>query len=1106
MNRYVYLLLVLALGACDMGGKEDTLFKKVAKEDSGLDFNNTILENDILNILDYEYMYNGGGVGIADFNSDGLPDIFFSGNMVSSRLYLNQGNLKFKDVTKEAGVITDAWCTGISIVDINNDGKPDIHVATAHDLELKKAKNYIFINVSDAKGNIKFENRAEEMGLADDSYSIQAAWLDYDNDNDLDLFLANNSEESYPKNNPMGQRKDGRGKSTDKLYRNEGMNENGIPVFKDASEEAGVQIEGWSLGVVVLDINRDQRPDIYVANDFMSNDILYVNNGDGTFTNEVSEYFKHQSHNSMGIDAADINNDSELDLLVLDMLPEDNLRKKTMFGQIPHERFNRSLAGGYQPQYVRNVLQVNNGNGSFSDLGYFSGLAATDWSWSPLIADFDNDGLRDVYITNGYKKDITDMDFVDYNNKATTFGSIEHRRAKLVEQVKKMPGIKKSNFFFKNLGDIRFRDDTENAGLAYPSYSNGAAYADLDLDGDLDLVMNNIDDPVFLFENKTNKENNNANYLRIRLPLNEKGVGAKVWVYSGEVSRYAEHYPQRGYLSSVEPVLHFGLGDVGKVDSLKIIWPNGQVSVSRNVKVNTELAPAPNGKDLVNDYILSDEKTTPPLYFTPLASAGLIPYSHTENTFDDFKKWPLHFRSYSKSGPIMAIGDINGDRLDDIFIGGPSNQPGKFFMQKQEGGFQVSTQADSLGQLSEDTGAVLFDSDGDGDLDLYCASGSSENYANPELYQDRLYLNDGKGSFTPNTKALPKMDAAAGCVIPIDYDNDGDLDLFVGGRIDPSEYPMSPQSYLLQNDRGIFTDKTEKFAPDLRKPGMVTDAYATDLDQDGWADLVLVGEWMPIQVYYNKKGSFVLDTQENGLENTNGWWNSIEASDFDQDGDLDFVVGNWGLNNPFKATIKQPISIYTKDYDKNGTMEAIFTYYNGGREYIAHPRGTLNAQLPGLIRKIKDYRTYGKLEFSEIFDYKKDKDISVFRACELASVYIENLGDGKFKYSPLPDMAQWSPIFDFEIDDVNQDGFSDILAVGNFYDTEVLTGSFDAGNGTCLLGKGDGTFETIAPNISGFKVPGEARSIKKLSTANPKDVLYVIGLQNDSLQILRKLE
>ncbi len=669
-----------------------------------------------------------------------------------------------------------------------------------------------------------------------------------------------------------------------------------------------------------------------------------------------------------------------------------------------------------------------------------------------------------------------------------------------------MKGIKKSNFFFKNLGDARFLEDTENAGLAYPSYSNGAAYADLDLDGDLDLVMNNIDNPAFLFENKTDKKNKNSNYLRIRLPLNQEGLGAKVWVYSGGVSHYAEHYPQRGYLSSVEPVLHFGLGNVEKVDSLKIIWPSGQVSASKNIKVNTELAPVPEGKDLEDSYILPKEETETPLYFTPLASAGLISFSHTENSFDDFKKWPLHFRSYSKSGPIIVTGDVNGDLLDDVFIGGPANQPGKFFIQKQEGGFQSRTFADSIGQISEDTAAALFDADGDGDLDLYCASGSSENYSRPELYQDRLYMNNGKGKFTRHTNALPKMDAAAGCVTSIDFDKDGDLDLFVGGRIEPTEYPMSPKSYLLRNDGGTFTDVTDESAPDLRNPGMVSDAYATDLNQDGWTDLVLVGEWMPIEVYYNNKGSFTLDTQSNGLEKTNGWWNSSDAADFDQDGDLDFIVGNWGLNNPFQATATQPVSLYAKDYDTNGTLEAIFTYYNDDREYIIPPRGTLNSQIPGLSRKIKDYHTYGSLEFSEIFNYKKDKDISVFRAYELASLYVENLGDGKFKYRPLPDQAQWSPLFDFAIDDINEDGFPDILAVGNFYDTEVLTGSFDAGNGACLLGKGDGTFKDLAPQISGFEIPGEARVIKKISTVKPKASLYIVGLQNDSLQILQRTE
>ncbi len=1103
MKPIVFIVALLII-SCKRREENHIGFHKVSAKKSLLEFNNTITETETFNILDYEYLYNGGGVGVGDFNMDGLSDLVFTGNMVSSRIYINQGDLQFKDVTESSGLTTGNWCTGVSIVDINNDGKPDIYISTAHDQNFDPSPNYFFINQTVPDGPVKFQEMSEVMGLNDSTYAVQAVWMDYDKDMDLDLFVINNSiEKTRPRNAVYGQKKDGYGVSTDILYRNDGLSPEGIPRFINVSREAGILTEGWSLGVIVNDFNNDSYPDIYIGNDFLSNDLLYINNLDGTFTNEIEKYFKHQSHNSMGLDAADINNDGHNDLIVLDMLPEDNLRHKTMFGEIPFQRFRESTRKGYQPQYLRNVVQVSNKNGSFNDIGYYANLSATDWSWSPLLADFNNDGYRDAYITNGYKKDITDKDFIDYNNSMNAFGSQEKRRSLLIEQLEKMKGIKKSNFFFENMGDHQFSDTTKDIGLQFSSYSNGAVYADLDTDGDLDLVTNNINEEAFLFENKLNSNSIvKANFLRLAMIPDYTTIGAKIWLYNNHQVQYAEFHPQRGYLSSVEPVVHFGLDTIQIIDSLKIIWPNQKAYVAKNISVNQELKVSPTKH--INEVNHKSNKALKEAYFKEdrqyTSSFG---YFHKENGFDDFKKWPLHFRSYSKPGPLLLKGDINNDSLEDVFIGGTANHYGTFFMQDEKGLFTAHRLKDSLGMQSEDSAAALFDVDGDGDLDLYCASGSIEHYSKPEFYQHRLYVNDGRGHFTLGTENLPEIRSAVGSITPLDFDNDGDLDVFVGSRITPDKYPMTPRSYLLENKEGVFIDVTLEKAQDMAYPGMVTDSYTTDLNNDGWIDLVLVGEWMPVKIYYNQKGNLRLDKSENGLSYSNGWWNCINAADFDQDGDIDFVAGNWGLNNPFSASKDEPLSLYAKDYDENGTLEAIMTKFNQGKEYIIHPRGTLVKQLPYISRVAKDYKTYGELQFEELFDKKTLKENEILKVYELASVYIENLGDGKFSFKKLPHVAQWSPIFDFEINDIDSDEFPDLLAVGNYHDTEVLTGHYDAGDGWCLINKNNGIFEPVDPGVSGFKVPGEARNIIKINQKSGKE-LFIVGLQNDSLKIFKK--
>ncbi|NAS10740.1 VCBS repeat-containing protein [Poritiphilus flavus] len=1101
------LLLISILGsliACSEPAKP--VFELVAAKQSGIFFNNEVIGNDSLNIMDYDYFYNGGGIGVGDFNLDGKPDLYFSANLKSSRMYINQGDLRFLDATESANVSTSAWCTGVSVIDINQDGKPDIHVATGSNDGKSLSPNYFFINRTVPGRKVVFEEMAQQMGLKDSLYAIQAAWLDYDKDGDLDMFIAHNAIESVQKNVPHGQRTDGSGKSTDKLYRNEGLKD-GIPIFKDVSKEAGILIEGWSLGVQISDFNGDGYPDIYVANDFLSNDILYLNNQDGTFTNDIENRLRHQSHNSMGMDISDIDNDLDLDIMVLDMLPEDNLRKKTMFPDVASENYRNILNKGYQEQYVRNVMQLNKGDGTYGDIGNLTNVSATDWSWAPLIADYDNDGLRDIYITNGYVKEITDLDFVDYYNKSNIFGTKDSKRKKLIQQLNSMKGVKKPNVLFENKEAYNFKNATSSFGLDYPSFSNGAAYADLDKDGDLDLVVNNINDAAFLFRNNTIQESNTtspgANYLGINLTPDNRSLGSRVVVYTQNREILTEHYPQRGYLSSVGPTLHFGLFSDQQIDSLIVHWPDSSISRITNPEINQVINIDWNTAAKTT-YKNESERNQP----TFQRIHPRLAHMHQETTFNEFTNWPLHFRSYDKLGPIMVLADVNSDQKSDLFIGGSANFNSEIWTQSEIRGFNEKIIFNgSIDKSVETIGATFFDADGDGDLDLYCANGSSEHYQNKTLLQDHLYLNDGKGNFWIDLEAIPEISEITITPITLDYDRDGDMDLFVGGRVDPENYPHSPRSYLLENDgKGRFTDVTRKIAPDLMRPGMITSAALSDFDKDGWNDLILAGEWMPLTLFRNRDGKFLIDVNKNGLSEHRGWWNYIKTADIDQDGDLDIVAGNWGLNNPFKASIEEPLRIYGKDFDGNGSIESIMTYYNFGQEYIFHPRNTLTKRIPELRKRLFDYKTYGNTPFPEVFTSQELNGAISLELTTLASGIFENMGNGNFKFHPFPKLAQVTPLFDFSIVDLNNDGLLDILGVGNFFGTEVLTGRYDAGDGIVLMGIGGFNFEVHPVHQTGFKVPEEARSIKTVTgmSDHGNQDWFIVATRNDSLKVFSR--
>lgn len=1085
-------------------------FERLTADQTGIRFVNSITENDSLNVLEFEYIYNGGGVGVGDFNGDGKPDVFFAGNQVSSQLYLNKGDFKFEDVTKPAGVSTRLWCTGVAVADINQDGRQDIYLSTAHPDRHKAVPNLLFLNIgNDARGIPHFQETAYQAGLADSSYATQATFLDYDRDGDLDVFLLTNALEVYNRNTVTGPQNQGRARSRDKLFRND-SSPGGKLRFTDVSNQAGLVHEGWGLGVVVNDINNDGWPDIYVANDFQSNDVWLINNRQGGFENQIDHLLKHQSHNSMGADMADINNDGLNDLAVVDMMPDDNLRQKTMFATIPYDRFQMAKRLGYQPQYIRNMLQLNRG-GTLSDIGYMAGTAATDWSWSALFADLDNDGLRDLLITNGYRKDITDLDFTSYNRDAGTFGSDNERRSGLLKRVADLEPVYKPNFLYHNEGNLRFANVAPQWGLTEQSFTNGTAYADFDGDGDLDLVMNNINDPAFIYRNRTMEtasDSLNHHYLRVELagkPGNREGLGAKIAVWAGGQLHYLEHTRQRGYQSSVESVLHMGLGKARRIDSLRIWWPNGTGQTLFNLPANQTLTlQEQQSTQQPASFMVFQPPATPLL--TDVTATLSLTYQQEEDDFVDYKQHQLTLpRKHSQPGPGMAVGDVDGNGLDDIYIAGSAHRAGTFFLQQPNSTF---VRRDRRTKVPEETGVLLIDTDRDGDLDLYAVHGSTEFGQDKANYQDSLYLNDGRGNFRASPNALPRITASGSCVVAADYDHDGDLDLFIGGRVVPQRYPEAARSYILRNDsqgqQVRFTDVTDLLAPGLSKLGLLCTALWTDVDNDTWPDLLLAGEFMPITLYKNNQGrsfSNQSGTQPD-LQAAAGFWNSLTAGDFDNDGDMDYIAGNLGLNSRLQASPERPISIYAADFDDNGTLDPILSLFNGSTDYPIHPRDALTDQIPSFKKRMTSYTAYGKLSLHDLLTNDEREQALLRKATYLASAYVENRS-GKLFLHPLPVDAQFSPVFGAVATDLNGDDQLDLLTIGNDYATEVLSGYQDAGMGLCLLGSGGATFRPLPPTRSGFIVDGDAKALASVLLANG-ELVYVATQNNGPLRAFRQ--
>ncbi len=1086
------LPLTLILGACSLL-PDQTLFQLINSSESGIDFSNNLIYDDSLSVLDFEYMYNGAGVAAGDVNNDGLVDLYFTGNMVSGRLYINLGDLKFQDITASAGVETIGWSNGVTMIDINQDGYKDIYVCRGgpRGTDEKLRANLLFIN----QGDNTFIESAAEFGLADTDYTVQTTFLDFDKDGDLDVYLLSNALVDYNRNTSRPRNLDGKAPSVDKFYVNNGDN-----TFTDISTNAGILIEGFGLGVQVCDINNDSWPDLYISNDFLTDDLIYINQQNGTFINEASKYLKHQTFNGMGNDLADFNNDGLTDIVVLDMYPADNKRRKlTMMGN-NHDEFHTGLSYGYQPQYVRNTLQLNNGNGTFSEIGQLVGIEATDWSWSALFADYDNDGLKDLFITNGYRQDITNLDFMVYGQQVLQMGTPEANRRQRMEALNKLPGIKLPNYSFKNRGNLTFSDETESWGLTEPTYSNGAIYADLDNDGDLDLAINNIDDKAFLYENRIDESAEDLpNYLRIKLKGpkgNKEGIGAKVYLKYQDKIQFHYFTPVRGYLSAVEPLLHFGLGTISQIDQVEVIWPDDKVQVLNNISSNQVISI--NHEDANDIYVGQvDTKATKSLNFANEETG--IDYKHQENEFVDFKLQPLLPHMHSKNGPGIAVGDTNDDGLEDFYVGGAAGFSGELFIQNSNG--QFSRKKLKLDSVSEDLGVLLFDADGDTDLDLYIVSGGSSQSPNSSLFKDRLYVNDGSGNFEISN-ALPDVSESGSCVIAADYDKDGDMDLFVGGRVVPGVYPSSPKSFLLRNDsqNGVvkFTDITPK---ELSKIGMVTSALWTDYDNDGWQDLMLVGEFMPITFFKNDKGNLVQPTRTPIITPTHGWWNSLVAGDFDNDGDTDYLAGNLGLNSKFRVSSEEPLCIYAKDFDKNGRLDPVMCYYVQGENYLAHSRNDLIEQISAMRTRFRTYADYAEATFDESFLKSEIEDALIVKAEMFESSYIMNNGNGEFTITSLPTEAQVSPIFGMTTSDVDEDGNLDVLLVGNFYPNEVATGRYDASIGLMLKGDGTGQFTSIRATESGLFADKDGRGMARLNM--PEGDLFIVANNSDSVMVFK---
>ena len=1117
LHIYLFFSLTLIL-SCTQDRDINPLVKKEQQEQqaqifdqlnaaqTGISFSNELKEDSIVNYFTYPYIYMGGGIAVGDVNADGLQDVYFTGNMVDNKLFLNKGDLKFEDITDIAKVSSDdRWVTGVNMADVNADGLMDIYVSVSG--KWTTSKNQLFINQGvNADGIPVFEEEGEERGVADEGKTTQGTFFDYDKDGDLDLYLANYPATGFntPNYSFAAFLKTVKPEKSDRLFKNDGSG-----FYTDVTEEAGLLNFGLSLSATVGDFNQDGWEDIYVSNDFASIDHFYFNNGDGTFTDKVKEVTQHTAFFGMGADVSDFNNDGLLDILQMDMTPADNRRNKANMASMDIPRFWEMITYGLHYQYMQNTLQMNigisqvDGLPHFSDVARMTGMATTDWSWAGLMADFDNDGYKDAFITNGTRRDINNK---DYFNKIEKASYAERQNFDYLDLTLNMPSEKVDNYAYKNNGGINFSNVTSEWGITFEGYTNGATYADLDNDGDLEVLINNIDAPALLYRNNT-IEKNLGNYLRIKLDgqaKNLNGLGAKITIKTDGGMQYQEHTMTRGFQSSVDPNIHFGLGDQIIVNEVVVLWNDGKSQTLKNVEANQLLTINHRDASTTSPSSNTDSK---PLFVNTTKESG-IEYTHSENQYDDYKVEILIPHTYSKNGPALATGDLNGDGLDDFYIGGGGGSRAALYLQNQDETFSLSqTELWASDANSEDIGALFFDADQDNDLDLYVTCGGNEYKAGMSKLQDKLYLNNGNGKFAKAENILPNMTGSGSRVKAGDYDNDGDLDLFVGGRLLPQLYPTPAKSYILRNEsketgKLSFTDVTESIAPDLIEAGLVTDAVWLDYDNDKKLDLVIVGEWMPITFLKNDGNKFKDKTEALGLEKTAGWWYSLIAEDFDKDGDLDLMAGNLGLNYKYQADKNETFDVYANDYDKNGKLDIVLGYYQDGIQYPLRGKQCSSEQIPTIKYKYEEYDLFAEASLIDVYTEADLENSMHYKAHTFASAYIENKGAGKFGLTALPDEAQISCINGIVPFDYNQDGNLDVVVGGNMYGSEVETTRNDASYGSLLLGNGKGGFNALPLAQSGIFIKGDTKDLGLLKT---KTGISIIAANNSEQPTLLKL-
>lgn len=1108
MRRITGLLIFCFFCLGSYAQKEAPLFELLSARKTGVDFNNEVVDEKDHNILIYSNYYGGGGVGVGDFNRDGLPDLFFAGNLVPDRLYLNRGDLRFEDVSEAAGLIDNGgWSSGVVVADVNRDGWPDVYLTRElYDDQPELRRNVLYINQQDGT----FINKAAEYGVDDDGRTRHATFLDYDRDGDLDLFLLTQPPNPGNYSELYGTDLKKPEYAMKLLAQEDGR-------FTNVSAKASLKVTGFPNSVTASDLNNDGWTDLYVANDYEAPDMLFINQQDGTFREVIQSATRHTSFYSMGVDAADINRDGWLDLMVLDMVAEDNFRLKANMSGMNPDAFWKVVADGGHFQYMFNNLHLNQGldhDGRLilSDIAQMAGVPSTDWSWSNLFADLDNDGWQDLHVTNGLMRDIRNTDaaraFPEYVQRTVNDFIAKNPSAgevsiwdilDLDEALKLVPSERLSNYVFHNNGDLTFTKKMKDWGMDQKTFSNGSAYADLDRDGDLELIVSNINERAFIYKNHA-VEQGKGHYLRVDLQDSKNSrtlLGSRVRIEYGDEMQWQELTNVRGMYSTSEQVVHFGLGETTGVDRLIVTWPDGSQTILQDLPVDQQLT-LDFGQTPRKPVVKAQAKSSRRI-FEPLS--GKLDFVHRENNFDDYAKQVLLPHKMSQFGPALTSGDVNADGRVDLFLGGAIGQPGQIYLQDASGNF-VPHQVPVLSEdeLSEDMDAAFFDADGDGDLDLYVVSGGNGFRQQYKLYQDRLYLNDGQGGFSKAENALPRFRDSGGCVRPFDFDADGDLDLFVGGRHVPWDYPSPAVSRLLRNDGGVFSDITQSHAKDLVYLGLVTDAVWTDYDTDGQSELLVVGEWMPLTVFEMQKGK--LKKTKHALPNTEGWWYSIAAADMDADGDEDLILGNLGLNYKYKASPKEPFEVHYTDFDENGSKDIVLSYYNFGEQYPLRGRSCSSEQVPEIKKKFKSYNLFADATLDEVYGERDLEEALNYKAYGFASLYVENQGDGRLAASPLPAAAQVSSVNDQVVTDVDGDGYLDLVLAGNLFTSEIETSRNDAGVGMWLRGDGQGAFTAVPAHRSGLYLPAD---VKQLELVESGGMLLLLAAVNDGPAIVYRV-